>query len=216
MIAFDASTLGSGTSFAHTCTGSKLILLVAVATSSYGSGDATTVTYNGVALTKIANAANATSGYSSLWYLLNPPTGLHTVVVSGGSPEFIIAASYTGIKQSAQPDSYNAGSSYGYPTDFSLSTTVVSPGCWLVFTVNNGFGQQPLYPDSGVIRQQQRDGSYVGCNIALSDSNNYIPTGSQSLGINQNGSSAPWAGVIISLAPDSFNPSANAIFFAGN
>lgn len=102
----------STATWAHTCTGTDMAL--GVVTANYDSGgdtDAvvTGVTYNGVALTKASDAVYAGLGMTcSAWYLIGPATGsaYNIVVTCAGTTDNIkcAAASYTGAKQSAQPN----------------------------------------------------------------------------------------------------------------
>src|SRR5437016_3064177 len=96
--AFSASPL----TFSHTCTGSNLILFVYVwknATTDLIN----TVTYNGVTMTAVnAGVTDGASDYGKMYYLLNPATGAHNVVVTVSSGSVAAyAASYTGVSQVA-------------------------------------------------------------------------------------------------------------------
>lgn len=99
-IAVDTNTVAEEESgatsltFSHTCTGSNLVLIVA--TVSSGSADPTGVTYNGVAMTKAVGLGAALD--TSLWYLSNPATSAHNVVVTyAASTKFgVCATSFTG------------------------------------------------------------------------------------------------------------------------
>ena len=118
-IAFDAKynsvTPGTATSltYSHTCTGSDLILVVGVLNvPPSGSASAPTgVTYNGDAMTKITDKSSGSGRQkNSLWYLINPDTGTHDVVVTLGGNNYIgaISCSYTGVAQSGALDVYEA------------------------------------------------------------------------------------------------------------
>jgi len=140
-IAFDAkaNSSGSGTSltYSHTCTGSNLILIVGFQTyKAAGLGNVITgVTYNGVAMTQIGIVTrNATDEFQYMYYLVSPATGAHNIVISASSSLDLIAASsasYTGSRQSGQPDSYvtSAVTSAGSVT---TTTNTIADNCWLV------------------------------------------------------------------------------------
>lgn len=109
-IAFDAATTdgtASGTpqtarTFAHTCTGSNRLLVVAVCNDEDGSAvTVSSVTYNGVGLTERITVARSNAQRASLWYLTAPATGANNVVVTiSASQEFVAAAvSFTGVHQ---------------------------------------------------------------------------------------------------------------------
>lgn len=100
----------SSATFSHTCTGSNLILIVAIggrqSLASKGNLVITGVTYNGVALTKIrADEIDSDASFrTELWYLIAPATGAHNVVVTyTGSIIYggCVSSSYTLVEQSA-------------------------------------------------------------------------------------------------------------------
>lgn len=116
-IAYDAKTdngetQASSVTYAHTVTGTNPMLLV----WGYNRGQnrSTTVTYNGVSMTKIgteeANGLGAPY-YDKIYafYLLAPATGSNNVVVtySAGDYQRSAAISYTGVAQSAALDQVN-------------------------------------------------------------------------------------------------------------
>ena len=119
--------------YAHTVSGSNRILWVGACTHT--TKTITGVTYNGVSMTK---ATDKTSGaYISLWYLIAPDTGTNNVVVTtdGGIGRFNSdCASYTGVKQSAQPDATNTGG----PTNtssYSQALTTVANNSWSIANI---------------------------------------------------------------------------------
>ena len=92
-VALDATTsssrrLTTGTTtltFAHTTTGTNLVLVVGVSMNISGGVSATVggVTYNGVALTKAgAHNDSANQRRTEMWYLIAPATGTHNVIVT--------------------------------------------------------------------------------------------------------------------------------------
>jgi hypothetical protein len=64
-------------------TNSILLVGVSIPTGS-GAVDASTVTFNGVSLTKRVGAGASNQNEASIWYLLNPPAGTHTILVTLG------------------------------------------------------------------------------------------------------------------------------------
>jgi hypothetical protein len=144
-ITFDAATDGGnvnpGTSltWSHTCTGSLLILFVGFNGDNIGAADdITSVTYNGVSMTLAAKQINPASGGDRdtyLYYLLGPATGAHNVVISCTSSHVLQggAVSYTGVKQSGQPDA-TAINFEVTPSAKTLTTSVttVADNCWTV------------------------------------------------------------------------------------
>lgn len=136
-IAFDAAgsktlTVGSVLSWAHTTTGNNPLLIVAFEASSGGGSVVNNPTYAGQNLTKIITANNS-SGTSSLWYLLNPPTGIGTIngTFSISSPDYIgVSMTYTGVDQSL-PIVGSTSTTYLSQTSGSI-TTNISNGMLLV------------------------------------------------------------------------------------
>lgn len=137
-IAFDASSDGgfvTGTSltWSHTCTGSNLLLRVGTrGTSSSGAQNVTGVTYNSVALTKIAELTGdgGSQRALALWELKGPATGANTVAVSGSPSDVLVgcAASYTGVGAT-----FDASNTAGATSATSLAVTVtpVADSCWV-------------------------------------------------------------------------------------
>lgn len=140
-IAFDAATGPTKTvagapnplTFVHTCTGTNLILFVGVTDQSGVTNNITSVTYNGVSATKIDEQQNGVGdGDTYLYYLIAPATGLNTLSVTRtntANDMIIYAASYTGAKQSGQPDASSKGASTGTA---SQAVTSIADNCWAV------------------------------------------------------------------------------------
>lgn len=140
-IALDAVTTNethtaSSATYAKTCTGSNLILVVALALFDSVLGERTVsgITYNSVALTKIRSQDVGSGERVELWYLINPSTGSNNVVITMGGTCSVIdsaAISLTGAKQSAQPDASNGvDSQSAEPNDITVTT--VDDNCWIV------------------------------------------------------------------------------------
>lgn len=134
-IAYDSSAQGTATStsltFAHTCTGSNLLLWVFVLTSSTAGDKITGITYNGSAMTRVTGATSIdfVSGQSFYtYYIVAPSTGANNVVVSAGSSVeiYAVSQSYTGCSQTGVPDGSNKTTSGG-----TISITTTADNCWL-------------------------------------------------------------------------------------
>jgi hypothetical protein len=66
---------GLTSSWAHTCTGTNMVLIVSITVDNgFGGNDITAITYNGTALTKLLDQGSGTID-AELWYLINPSTG---------------------------------------------------------------------------------------------------------------------------------------------
>ena len=124
----------------HVTAGSNRGLAVFVYAST---NNITGATYNGVSMTAVQNllmTGGAAGQYLYEYYLANPATGSNTVTVSSssGMGGYISAVSYTGTKQTGQPDASNTGGSAS-TTSLTTSVTTVDDNCWLVgYAYHNG------------------------------------------------------------------------------
>lgn len=152
-IAFDNgvhvnAATGSSLTYSFTCTGSNLILIVGVSDGDSNSDTITGVTYNGVAMTRFPNgyvgdSTNSNSAYG--YYLLNPATGAHDVVISCSASHSLrsAAASYTGVNQSL---TYSGGGATDASiaqldtatTDVAVSLASISDNSWHVIYSQGG------------------------------------------------------------------------------
>jgi hypothetical protein len=196
-IAFDAtSDSGYQTtaiySWSHTCTGLNLILFVA----QVNTGTPSNVNYGGQALTQIA----AIGAGITLWYLINPPSGSHTVSITNqdnpsGAEAFAI--SYTGAAWYLDSHAVNAGFSTSPTTS---NTTVVNSNCWLLGIGLNRTTSTPTMSQNYTLRQTTSGSISYGIAI-LSDTNGTVGTGTQ--GITYTGNFAGNEGntIVASIAP---------------
>lgn len=140
-IAFDSasSTTISGSSinsmnWQHTTgNGDDRILIVTIDTSRSNGGTPKTVssvTYDGVALTKAAEVAYSSDPriQTYLYYLVNPSSGTKTITVvfsSGGTSMQAVAGSvtYTNVNQTNPLQAYNTNSGSGTSQSVSLTAT---------------------------------------------------------------------------------------------
>ena len=160
-IAFDTSESGgevnpdTSLTWSHTCNGSDRLLVVTVRGGG-GQGDRITgITYDGDAMTKVTNiTVPGDNVVLSQYYLLNPSSGAKNVVVSLASG-FMEgdSASYTGVKQSGQPDNSGTKTQEDNAT-ISTNLTPVLDNCWII--VSN-FGP-PAEPTAvaGVTKRQNQ------------------------------------------------------------
>ena len=143
------SSVGNVSSFswAHTCTGSNLILAVRISVrSNAGTGTVhpTAVTYNSVGLTEQQHYSPIGGGYPSsynyvgIWYLKAPATGSNTIAVTlsgspGGTDVYASATSFTGVDQTTPIDNAGATSSgIGPVSTASYSLTTSNANAWIV------------------------------------------------------------------------------------
>ncbi len=120
-------TVGAG------LTNSILLVGVSIPTGS-GTVDASAVTFAGMALTKRVGAGAANQNEASIWYLLNPPSGTHTIAVtlsgttsSKGPAGGAISLSHVDQGNPLPTTAGNYG--VGMP---SLSITTQYPSSWTV------------------------------------------------------------------------------------
>lgn len=201
MIALDATSGGSASTtaitVAHTCTGSNLYLIVDVFNQGDTSAtDVTGVTYNGVAMTLIVSGANASDDAAYQWYLINPATGANNIVVTRADTTgtcFVKGTSYTGVKQSGQPDA----SAYKEQVTNTLvsSVTVVAENSWAHLGVYN--------PEGGAITASTNTTSRNNTpNYTMSADNNAdITAGSYSMTVTRTSGSSEFMSVMSSFAP---------------
>jgi len=186
-IAYDSSSTAqqgsvSSITVAHTCTGTNLLLLVGVLTNDT-SDLVTGATYNGVTMTRGGGQLASGAGYFGCWYfLINPATGTHNIVVSRSTTDLIgcMGSSYTGVKQTGFPDSSASGTDAA--GNFVSTTTVVGSNAWLWANVRASNGFSGVTGGTGTTGRQ----GVFGLAGIIADSNGTVGTGSQSLNFNAN------------------------------
>lgn len=196
-IAFDAASGGSGypvtsLTVSHTCSGSNRLLRVGVRSSVTSGGDTITgVTYNGVAMTKIASQSATVDRWITLWELVDPDIGTHDIVATNIAPELIVvcAASYTGADAK---DNHNTGATSG--TALSVSATPVADNCWIngMFSCNI----TDIAAGSGTTNRNTSSGG-----DAMMCDNNAAISPAASTALNVTASSSLIGGVVASIVP---------------
>ena len=195
-IAFDAfatstDAVGTSLTWAHTCTGSDLILIVGSGDNDTGS--VTGVTYNDVAMTQIGTGVNpSVTAYQRLWYKTGPATGANNCVISSSSSTTLRgrSSSFTGASQTGQPDSTNKAINSG--TSISVSTTTVADNCWSVGVAQNN--QDAFTAGEGTTIRGEAGIAAIDSNGAKS------PAGSYSLNLNITPSASNGM-IVASIAP---------------
>lgn len=175
MIALDAVSVGSVAStsltYSHTCTGTNLVLIVSVFTTGISGRDSISgVTFNTVGMTLVDKQQNAAGdAYGYTFILVAPATGAHNVVVSASESATIRsdAISYTGAKQSGQPDSHGKKTTSGTPT-ITNAVTTNSPQCWMIVAASGHDIGAPQGQTNVTIRENS-----TGV-ISIGDSNGFI------------------------------------------
>jgi hypothetical protein len=213
-IGFDAVTSANGSAtssftFAHTCTGSNLILFAMIGDAA--GGLFTAATYNAVSMSQIGTNQidGSSAGASGMWNLVAPATGSNNVVFSISNPadvEWGAASSYTGAAQTGQPDSHNQGSNSS-SANITITTTVVASNCWLVGIAEGYNVSGPGTFSSSQDARAQNDNFFAGHYGAIAgDTNGTVGTGSQSMTFAASGT-ASFSSVVASFAPVPFSSS---------
>jgi hypothetical protein len=228
-IAFDTSVLpASGTaSWSHTCTGSNVLLVVA--TYSLGCYPPS-ATYGGVTMPIVIGPDQNFGGDSILtvFFLVNATPGTSTVAVSGLSTNVDVgfccaSMSLSGVSQSGFPDSSSITTAIK-STPYTLSTTVVASGCWLLafgssfpagHSGSNNFGDSlnsPQFPSLTIAY----GGTVSTLAGAFSTSNGTVSPGSNSVtytGTTPNNPTQVDTAYVLSIAPAASGSSAGLRFF---
>lgn len=152
--------------------GSDRLLLVWVGTYCCGASDTlTSVTYNGVAMTRAEFTTDTIDNRSYLYYLAAPATGANNVVItlSAAHEIYSMAWSYTGVDQTTPIDSHASLGQSTNNTSITQSTTVVASDAWVVAaadsnanTINYSTGlnaSRAAYPSGGYWRAADTDGT---------------------------------------------------------
>lgn len=119
----DATTL----SWSHTCSGSDGLLVVCIATVATTLGGTTSLTYNGVAMTRqtVISAGTVPAIRSEIYSLIAPSTGANTLLYSSNLAVSIMGTgiSLNGARQINPIETTGSGSATG--TSISASITPV-------------------------------------------------------------------------------------------
>lgn len=198
-IAYDTSTSsayqgGASPTMTHSASGSDRLAVISI----FSTVDpVTSVTYAGNACTfidKLLMTGAAAGQYIHLYYYLNPPTGSQTIQVntSGNLLGYISVATYTGVKQSGQPDASNKGGSSSTSSQ-SVSVTTTADNSWLIGYAYTG---NTMSAGTGTTL---RGGPVAGILQMIDANSATTPAGSDSLIVTQ---TASFAGMIVaSFAP---------------
>lgn len=204
-IAFDAKsqagpfTSGATQSVTQTCTGSNLILIAGV---TY-TGSISAATYNSVAMTLLAARTINGQNYA-MYYLVNPSTGSNNLsFTSSGVVLGLVGASYTGAKQTGQPDSTNNSQTAG--SSATVTDTIINTNCWLI-GIGGAQGTGFSTFSSGDTERTQVVDAPNDWGLDISDKNGVVSVGSNSLSWSANSAGATGGIVMGLLATDSALP----------
>ena len=191
---------GSTTSLTYSYTvgsGSNRLLVVNVVGDT-SADDITSVTYNGASMTLLGKVQAPSNNRQYMYYLLNPASGAHNIVVTAGSSHYLIseAASWSDVNQSGQPDAVTTNTAPAASTSITTSLTtaasgsLVLQGIWSFDRPAAGVGATPIVIDAAI----------DGAGIFVSSGSPVSPAGNVSMTTVSDGSSS--TGVIMaSFAP---------------
>lgn len=115
-------------SWTHVTTASDPNTEMVVGAMDFGATDPTDCSYNSVAMTESGTGVNG----GSLWTLKAPASGSHTVSCNwaGFGNKLGVATTYTGVKQTGNPEAANSASGTG--TSKTVTLTTVADLAWVV------------------------------------------------------------------------------------
>ncbi|MGB8114166.1 MAG: IPT/TIG domain-containing protein, partial [Candidatus Sulfotelmatobacter sp.] len=153
--------------------------------------DVVSVTYAGSQMTLIGKVQAPSNRWQYLYYLLNPSSGSNSIVITAGSPHYLIseAASWYNVKQTAQPDASTTNSVPATTTSTTTSVTTVAAGSlvvqgvWSYGHLAAGAGATPIVIDAaldgaGILASSQSPVSPAG-NVSMTT----ISDGTESSGV---------------------------------
>lgn len=203
-IAFDAATDGGlvnpGTSLPWN---HVVVAAGSIVVGVFGDNVATDATGNkitgvtsdiGGAFTEIDRKAVTADRWVYLFLLTVAVVGTHAITVNASSSIAIAgqSVSYSGTKQSGQPD--NSATNNGSGVSATGTLTPVANNCWLPMVVKVSAGT--LSPAGSESERVEANG------MAMYDNNAAVtPPGSTTLTVTISGGGSAWATVIASLAP---------------
>jgi hypothetical protein len=133
-------------------------LLVVNLIGDASADDISSVTYAGTPMTLIGKVQAPSNNWQYLYYLLNPSSGSNNVVITAGSPHYLISqgASWYNVKQSAQPDASTTNTVAARNTSITTSLTTVATGSlvlqgiWSQTHPAAGAGATPILIDTAI------------------------------------------------------------------
>ena len=177
-------------------TGANRLLLVNLVGDT--ADDISSVTYGGTPMTLIGKVQAPSNNWQYLYYLLNPSSGAHNIVVTAGSSHYLIseAASWYNVRQSAQPDAFITNTAQVGITSITTSLTTVASGAlvvqgiWSVGHLAPGVGATPILTDA----------TFGGAGIFVSGQSPVSPAGNVSMTTISDGANSTGV-IMVSFAP---------------
>jgi len=193
----------------HTVGTNATILLVGVSMNNANANP--TVTYNAVNLTLLTVAGNGVGNPGTwIFYLSNPPTGTHSVVVTPASNQDVAAGSvsFNGVSTASPFDVAAVAATQNNQPNISLSITTATAGAW-VFEVVASQGGKAISPNplQGIqfVRWNRPQNSITGAASTLGPVNTAGTTVTPSWRT-VGGDSVKWAQVAAALRPGGGSP----------
>ena len=221
-IAFDASSSnssnvnGSTLTISHTIGSNDNRVLTVGTQGEDGSAtdcDVSSVTFNGVTLTEIAEAvaANGSRMCVGLWYLLAPDVGTHDIVVTWAGNVSRRNGGGISIYNAAQqpPEAQNTQTLTGNPSSITTSITTATNGAWVIDAVGSGSSGNFTALEAG---QTERYDAQAGSSQGAGSTKVVSTAGPTSMGWSQ--AANRLAHVVAAFAP-SFTPPAAAPVWRG-
>jgi hypothetical protein len=197
-LAYDNSAVGTNTSLTFTVGSGANRIIFCLLFWDTSEGSTPTATWNGTSLTLIVTAnVGVTTSRVSAFYLINPASGSHALAIGGLSAvDDLFGISYTGARQTSQPDNHNTDSPTTGTTE-STSLTTNLPNCWILSIVRTN---SQVASGTGVVTTVRQTDAAV-----ILDSNGPVGVpGSYTCSFSQGGSSTSWGVINISIAPMPF------------
>jgi hypothetical protein len=160
--------------------------------------DISSVTYAGTSMILIGKVQTPSNNWQYLYYLLNPSSGSHNIVVNAASSHYLIsqAASWYNVKQAAQPDASTINTAATTSTSITTSLTTVATGSlvvqglWSYGHLAAGVGATPIVTDA----------TFDGAGIFASSGSPVSPAGNVSMTAISDGTLSSGA-IMVSFAP---------------
>ena len=175
------------------------LMVVDVFGGTVASNDITAITFNGVSLTKVAEAK--ADRWLSTWKLINPASGSNTLAITGGAIIRGRVSIYRDTDQTTNPEA----SSTNVQTSTSISTdvTTVTVDAWTHACIrdNGGATKNAI---SGYVERTSEDGS--GLTVVDSDGSEGV-AGVKTIGVQDFSGTVNLAIIGIAIKPDTAEPS---------
>lgn len=223
-IAFDTASEGAYQSAAtaltwnHTVSGSNTFMAAGIL-HQLANTNINAKTYNSVTMTQAQFNDGSLGAFATLvlYYLVAPTTGTNafnfTATTTSGEAYMGFGSSFSGAKQTGQPDSSNKDYTASGISTITVNTTVVASDCWLVGIFDCGGADTTMAAGAGTTARYAPSGGY---NVLWGDSNGTVSTGSQGLTGQRGSGTSGMQGSVLSIAPVAASGPTNLKSLDGN